>query len=476
MIRTALLLMSGVALDPDYTALTLPPNIAPLNADILGIPPGASTETTLSGPRGKAITLKGSELRYPLRAWRDLLAQNAGSDLTLTIRTNGVEALATAYAVSSHPIDPTLVYRLIGPSYESYSRMGIYQRDLASFVETPIYRNEQFTTRQCVNCHAFQDKNPETFQFHLRGESPGTVVFNGKEDIRKRSLKTGPLYASGVYPAWHPTRPFIAYSVNDTAQVFYTANPDKVEVLDSRSGIVLYHLETDTLTPVSLDPLRFETFPAWSPCGTTLYTVCAQPPVTRIPEDKTERFAQSISVYTNLCYDLVARAFDPETATFSPPVTLIDGPSKSITHPRPSPDGRWIVMTIGPYGCFQIWHSASDLFLYDTREKTIRPLAELNSPHAESYETWSSNGRWLIFNSRRPDATRTRPHITAFDPETGTFTKPFILPRKRPADHLERLQSYNVPELVKGPVPYGPRTLKNQAKAPAPTALWKDTP
>ena len=81
----------------------------------------------------------------------------------------------------------------------------------------------------------------------------------------------------------------------------------------------------------------------------------------------------------------------------------------------------------------------------------MRSAEELNSPDTESYHSWSSNGRWVLFSSRRIDGRYTRLYIAHFDGE-GHFSKPFLLPQKSPEYNQLRLQSYNVPEFIKGKV------------------------
>ena len=85
-----------------------------------------------------------------------------------------------------------------------------------------------------------------------------------------------------------------------------------------------------------------------------------------------------------------------------------------------------------------------------------RPLDEINSPDTESYHSWSSNGRWIIFSSRRHDGVFTRPFIAHIDAD-GRGSKPFELPCHDPDRHLQMLKSYNVPEFMRGPVTITPQ-------------------
>lgn len=453
----------SIRLRPDVAGVTVPPNICPLNFDV----EGASETARVTLSNGKLERDFGKNVRVPERFWRELLQAPA---YTITIHDEDKAVFCATNHVAQESIDPVLAYRLIPPSYENYKRMGLWWRDLTSFREYPLYTNLQSDTQQCVNCHSFNQGDSDTLLFHLRAENPGTLIFTGKDDPgRKRNFKVGPFFASGVYPAWHPSGRYIAFSVNDTMQTFYYANLDKVEVLDTRSDMMLYDVESDTAYPVETEPTLFDCFPSWSPDGKTLYSVAAEPGFPSIPEDKEARARQAVMGYTNFCYNLIARDFDPERRTFSQPRMIINAAKdrRSITLPRVSPDGRWLVFSLGPQGVFHVWHKRSDLWLLDLEKRTLRPLSEINSPDAESYHSFSSNGAWMVFSSRRDDGAYTRPYIAHFNTQTGTFSKPFLLPQEEPSENDRRMLSYNVPEFAKAPPSRTPRDLRHLAEQPA---------
>jgi len=142
----------------------------------------------------------------------------------------------------------------------------------------------------------------------------------------------------------------------------------------------------------------------------------------------------------------------------------------SATLPRVSPDGRYLMFTLGRYGVFHIWHHEADLWLMDLQTGDVRPMEEINSNDTESYHSWSSNGRWVIFSSRRTDGNYTRPFIAHID-SNGRGTKPFELPQQDPNYHREFMKSYNIPEFMRGPVTITPQqfadVLKNDDVKPA---------
>jgi hypothetical protein len=81
----------------------------------------------------------------------------------------------------------------------------------------------------------------------------------------------------------------------------------------------------------------------------------------------------------------------------------------------------------------------------------------------ESYHSWSSNGRWVIFSSRRNDGNYTRPFIAHIDKD-GRATKPFELPCADPDYHRQFMRSYNIPEFMRGPVTIRPQDFAEVLK------------
>lgn len=142
--------------------------------------------------------------------------------------------------------------------------------------------------------------------------------------------------------------------------------------------------------------------------------------------------------------------------------------SMSITVPRISPDGRWLLLTRAPYGNFMIWHTDADLCLIDLQSDTlaIRQTDEINAPGAvDSYHSWSTDGRWIVFSSKRDDGLFARPYIARFDASTGHFSHPFLLPQESPAFYDNLMRSFNIPEFVSGRVPHA-EILRRMANAP----------
>lgn len=469
------------SLFPDYTGVTVPCNIAPLNFMLTDSLYGECV-ARFSTPNGESVVAGGQgRIEISQGDWESLLEAAKGASI-------GVELYAQRLSdekwvsfpmfginVSADAIDPYITYRLLTPSYEAFQNMAIMQRDLTCFDEKTVYDTRlllEGTSMQCVNCHCYQNYSAQNMLLHSRRQHLGTLlVRDGKASLV--NFKALGLPGAGTYPAWHPTLPVIALSNNTTNQAFYTKDKGRIEVYDSESDLYLYLLDENKIQPVGNpgkdaqgQPLtvqgqdEMETFPTWSPDGKWLYYCMA----TFHPNDAALTRQQDVRYhYSQIRYDIYRRAFNAEKRQFGE-AQLVYKASEgghSATLPRISPDGRYLLFAQGPYGCFQIWHPEADICMIDLQKPlpaTSVLTLPVNSDMAESYPTWSSNGRWVMFDSRRDDGTCSHVYIAHVD-ANGQFGKAFLLPQSNPGHDVLMLKSYNRPEFTKDAVDLSSHTL-----------------
>lgn len=432
---------------PDYVDVTIPPQIAPLRFMLRHAPEEAIV--CISHEKEKMVCQASGKEGFLMdeKQWNHLVQSAIGKALEIKVyeQKEGVWQVYDSFHwyVSGDSIDPYLVYRLIEPGYELWNQMGIYQRRLTDFKESPIITNG-LTGHNCMNCHSFPNQNPQQMTLHMRGPRGGTYLFQSGQ-ITKLSGKINEQIPSLVYPSWHPSGDFVAFSTNQTRQAFHMNDRNRIEVFDYTSDLLVYDVQRNEVitTPQLFSNQAFETFPHFSPDGKTLYFCTAE--AQKMPED-----------FQKVRYNLCSISFNPETRTFGNQVdTLFNGKqaAKSVSFPRVSPDGKFLVFTLSDYGNFSIWHKEADLFLANLQDGTIIPLEAANSNDVESYHSWSSNSRWLVFSSRRVDGLYTHPHLIHIDAE-GKAGKPFILPQPNASYYTSFMKSFNIPEFVKGPVEY----------------------
>ena len=433
------------AIFPDYTDVTIPANIAPLN---FLIEEQADAFVTVLSSGSVETVIKGNKVCIPESKWKKLTST---PEITVRVYSRSGKQW-TAYRPFkmsvSDEVDPYISYRVIMPSVESYERLSINQRDLTSFSEKVIYANDMVQNAdkgQCINCHHYRNYSTDNMQFHARQYLGGTImVIDG--ELRKVNLKTDSTISAGVYPAWHPTHDYIAYSTNKTHQSIHSIDHNRIEVADEESDLILYDIKNNSVSVIENDSSEFECFPAWSPDGRMLYYVSAHYEAPFDDQRKDQVFLDSREIR----YDLYCKPFDPDTRTWEESILLYECSREgmSATLPRVSPDGRLLMFSMAPYGVFHIWHRESDLCMIGLKDNSIRSLDELNSPEVESYHSWSSNGKWIIFSTRREDGAFTRLYLAHRD-ANDTFSKPFAIPQRDPSFNRNFMYSFNIPEFMK---------------------------
>ena len=457
-----------VALFPDYTDVTIPPNIAPLNFMING---GGDEFVVDVEAEGKSRIVCGGDedgiVQFDSTEWRKLLRENRGKTLQLTIYVNR-DGQWTYYKpyniyIANEEIDPYLSFRLIEPGYEMYRQVGLYQRNLTNFDQRPIYENNRSNDQEenhCVNCHNYQNYGGHTMLFHVRANMGGTIIAkDGK--VEKIDFKCDSILGNAVYPSWHPKKNFLVFSSNLTGQAFHTLDSEKIEVLDYGSDLIFYNADTHEVSNILKTEGAMETFPTWAPDGKKIYYCQANIPVlAALPDSMKTNFV--LSNYRTIRYNVMSVTFDDKTMSFGEPQMEVncEEMGKSATVPRVSPDGKYLLFTLGDFGQFHIWHKSSDQYVKNLLTGEIYPLKEANSSDVDTYHSWSSNGRWIVFSSRRDDGSFTRPYITYFDKQ-GKARKAFMLPQENPQTNIMLFKSYNVPELTREPVAYSFREFKD---------------
>lgn len=449
---------------PDYTNVTVPSNIAPLHFEFTGHADDMVSRYTAGS---KEYVYDGIKSEPSESDWKKMTEESKGKDIKVEVFVENdgkwIRYKPFNINIAVEPIDPYISYRLIAPSYVTYEELTINQRCLENYDESVIYDNMLCSDEkngQCINCHNYQNYNPQRMQFHARQAHGGTVItYDGK--IQKINMKNNKILSAGVYPSWHPWLKLIAYSVNKTGQSFHTRDLNKIEVEDAASDLVVFDLDKNKIMPIETDLEDFSVFPFWAPDGKYLYYCSAHFEY----KDTISHEAEAMLRYKEIKYNIYRIPFDEKTYSFGPREIVFDAASmgKSATFPRISPDGRFLMFTLGGWGCFHIWHRDAGLWIMDLKTMKYRPMAEINSNNTESYHSWSSNGRWVIFSTRRDDGGYTRPYIAYVD-KNGVARKPFELPQDDPDYHHQFMKSYNIPEFMKGPVTIKPQQFADILK------------
>ena len=434
--------------EPDYSGTVIPPNIAPLN--FLIDEAGTSFCARISAPRGASIEVFSREgaIRIPEPSWRDLLALNKGQDLQIEVFVKTEQGVwqrfePTRSRIVAEEIDGYLVYRKMYPTHlRVRGTIDICCRDLSNFDESIVLSSTSYENG-CVNCHAFPQNRADKMLLGVRSKKYGVgTLFVEDGKVREIGTKFG-------YTSWHPSGRMAVYAVNNLPMFYHAARNEVRDTVNIDSLLAYYLCDEQRcgVEPKLAQKERLENWPAFSADGKYLY-FCSAPKLwpndTPNPPDK----------YDQVKYDLLRIAYDLETNTWGEIETVLSArqTGKSVSMLRCSPNGRWLSFCLIDYGYFAGWKAESDLYVIDlqaaeqTGQFTYRPL-EVNSDTAESWHTWSSNSRWIVFSSKRLHGGFTRPFLSYVD-ATGKAHKPFVLPQKAPRHYGACLRTFNTPELV----------------------------
>jgi hypothetical protein len=424
---------------PDYREITVPVNCAPLNYTLTDQARISLVVFSGEGTNKIVVRTKNSKIRIPGRKWRKFLSSCVNGDYSVDTwcrqRKRGwIHYKPYTNRVSGDKIDKTIVFRKINAAYILWEEMGIYQRDLENFRQTPVLRNEN-TGKNCMGCHSFCNNDPGKMILHLRRPPSGTLLYN-KGKVTFMDTKTKYTMSPFVYPSWHPGGNRIAFSVNLIKQKFPAAGRRNIYVYDIASDIVVYDIKKNQVsTCPEISTGNLENLPVWSHDGKVLYYISAPKYNEKVPD-------------TTIKYDLVRIAYDTADATWGKPDTLLTSreTGKSVTFPEISPDDKYLVFAMSDYGYFNVHARTSDLYMMNlkTREYAKMPL---NSDEVESYHSWSSSGRWLLFISKRMDGLYSNVFFSHVD-TAGNVSKPFVLPQKDPDFYRVNTTNYNRPVFV----------------------------
>ncbi len=461
-------------LKPDYTGITLPPNIASLNFIIQE--PASDYRVCISGVKGKPIELKSKSGRVllPSNAWHKLLSVNKGSDLWIDLQAqiNGQWTRFTTITnhVAAEEIDPFLIYRKIHPSHNTWSRMGLFQRDLRNFDETQFLDNKRFS-RDCCHCHMLCNNDPDQLMVLIRSVHYGNSALVISDGIPSA-------IDGGIgFVAWHPKAPMVAASFSKPRLMLHTARNDMRDIIELEGWIGYFRLDSKTVkeVPGRRSQNGLMAFPTWAPDGRHLYYCNAPNPLS--PSELLLG-----NNYQEVKYDLMRIPYNLEKDEWGEPepVLLVRDTGFSMSQPRISPDGHWLFVCGIPYGCWPAYDHTSDIYAIDLREgeaagKFTFEQLSLNSDDCESWLSWSANSRWVVFSSKRLSPLINRPYISYVGPDAAC-SKPFVLPQRDPEFYDSLLRTYTIPTLATKPVTVPQRELIHAIKsANKPKLIMPDT-
>jgi tetratricopeptide (TPR) repeat protein len=310
----------------------------------------------------------------------------------------------------------------------------------------------------CGNCHSFADNGSVLGLDVDYGNDKGAygimpvskhMVMDDEKIITWADYKRedGEL-TFGLLSRVSPTGRYVVSTVKDRS--VFVAIPDLMisQLFFPIKGIlVVYDRETKTFAalPGADDPQYVQTNAVWNPDGTEIAFA-------RTTAYRAERLEQQNSALVDekdvpeftvdkkpFRYDLYRIPFNDGKGGTPVPIEGASNDGMSNYFPKYSPDGKWIVFTKSK--SYMLLQPDSELWIVPTAGGTARRL-RYNTPRMNSWHSWSSNSRWLVFSSK-VNGPYTQLFLTHIDAD-GNDSPPVLLERFTSPD-----RAANIPEFVR---------------------------
>jgi Flp pilus assembly protein TadD len=312
----------------------------------------------------------------------------------------------------------------------------------------------------CGNCHSFADNGStlgldvdygnDKGAYAVMPVSKHMVMDDAKiitwADFRRED---GEL-TFGLLSRVSPTGRYVISTVKDRS--VFVAVPDIwfSQLFFPIKGILaVYDRETKTFTglPGADDPQYVQTNAVWSPDGNEIVFA-------RAKAYHAEHLAQKNSVLVDtkdvpeftvekkpFRYDLYRIPFNDGKGGMAQPLQGASNDGMSNFFPKYSPDGKWIVFCKA--SSYMLLQPDSELYIVPAAGGVARRL-RYNTARMNSWHSWSSNSRWLVFSSK-VNTAYTQLFLTHID-ENGNDSPPVLLERFTSPD-----RAANIPEFVRLP-------------------------
>ena len=400
--------------------------------------------------------------------WKQIKQRSAERDAEVTVagvnhaRPDAVLSSARVHIrTSKDPVNDSLFYREVPLPFLTavqdpsrirwrYGTVDLEQGPPIVLHDLPV----------CGNCHSFADNGSVLGLDVDYGNDKGAygilpvsthMVMDDQKIITWSDYKRadGEL-TFGLLSRVSPTGRYVVSTVKDRS--VFVAIPELMisQLFFPIKGIlVIYDREKQTFNalPGADDPQYVQTNAVWSPDGKEL--VFARTKAYRAEHLEQQNSAlvdeKDVPEFTvekkPFRYDLYRIPFNDGKGGTPQPITGASNDGMSNYFPKYSPDGKWIVFTKS--NSYMLLQPDSELWIVPAAGGEARRL-RYNTPRMNSWHSWSSNSRWLVFSSKA-NGPYTQLFLTHID-ENGNDTPPVLLERFTSPD-----RAANIPEFVRLP-------------------------
>jgi len=395
--------------------------------------------------------------------WSNIKRQSTAHDAQVTVigmdkKGNALSYHNIQFQTSTDPVGDSIFYREVPlPFIEAVQDPSRIKWRLGSVdsIEQPHAVLEDLPV--CGNCHSFSaDGKTLGLDVDYGNDKGGYAILDVEKDmvLNDEKIITWSDYKRddkeatfGLLSQVSPDGRYVVSTVKDRAVFVATPGIEYSQLFFPIKGIlVVYDREKETYheLPGADDPAYVQSDPTWSPDGKHIVFARSKAYVKPSIENSTSvllgekevpEFTEDKAPYK---YDLYRVPFNDGQGGKAEPVAGASHNGKSNFFAKFSPDGKWIVFTQAEN--YMLLMPDSELFIIPAEGGEPRRLSA-NTPNMNSWHSFSSNSRWLVFSSKK-NGPYTQLFLTHID-EDGNSTPPVVLDRFTSKD-----RAANIPEFV----------------------------
>ncbi len=400
----------------------------------------------------------GEVLRFPATEprwrpsdddWATIKQRSVERDAELAIVGVGKDAKAISSAsvrirTSTDPVGDSIFYREVPLPFikavQDPSRIRWRFGSIDSEEQPPVVLEN---LPVCGNCHSFSDDGSVLgLDVDYGNDKGGYAILPVSEQmvLNDEKIITWSDYRKddgeptfGLLSQVSPDGRYVISTVKDRAVFVATPGIEFSQLFFPIKGIlVVYDTETGSYRPLpgADDPEYVQSNPTWSPDGK--WIVFARSKVYRkesiaaatsilLDEKDVPEFIEDKEPFK---FDLYRVPFNEGRGGKPQPIEGASHNGKSNYFAKFSPDGKWIVFCKAEN--YMLLMPDSELFIIPAEGGEARRL-RANTRRMNSWHSWSSNGRWLVFSSKA-NTPYTQLFLTHID-EQGQSTPPVVLER-----------------------------------------------
>ncbi len=395
--------------------------------------------------------------------WAAIKQRSTGHDAEVAIVGIGPNAEAASAAsirirTSTDPVGDSIFYREVPLPFinavQDPSRIRWRFGAIDSEQRPPVVLEN---LPVCGNCHSFSGDGTTLGLDVDYGNDKGgyailpvsqQMVLNDEKIITWSDYRRDDGEATfGLLSQVSPDGRYVISTVKDRAVFVATPEIEFSQLFFPIKGIlVVYDTQTGTYRPLpgADDPQYVQSNPTWSPDGKSIVFA-------RAKAYRKESIEKSTSILLNekdvpefiednepFKFDLYRVPFNEGRGGTPEPIEGASHNGMSNYFAKFSPDGKWIVFCKAEN--YMLLMPDSELYIVPAEGGDARRL-RANTPRMNSWHSFSSNGRWLVFSSKANTAY-TQLFLTHID-EAGRSTPPVVLDRFTGND-----RAANIPEFV----------------------------